>query len=1070
MSLLSQLHAQVSYSYPVRLLISLTSLAGLLHDIGKANAAFQSILRGAETKIEEYRHEAVSVMLLAWLAKESSDEAWVRLLLQSLAPESPASLCFDAVARQSLAEELDRFKDILSKKSGSPVFSGCAQRDCHNKPVLFGLLWLILSHHRLPTGSIEPGWAEFDVTHYRRIKNKDNPFSPDLLSVQNLAGEKLPWFESSWLKRALAELQVLLALLRENEGEAYQKERVHLFDHLRLFARPAFQLADHWMSSLKKPSAVNSGETRQWAFANSVAGEETKSLGQLLHTHSIGVARYAKAVAGDLFGLKQSLPSVSRNKIPSSLSKATDDERFLWQDEAVKAIQENIITADDSPFFGLILSGTGSGKTIAALKMACSLQQNVRLVYASPLRSLTLQSGSAFEKLGFSREDLTTVIGDPLIKKMFEENSKLSRLSSSKFTAIDACQEFDDHSFEVVGGSCWLEASRRVRALQYLRQNKEEGVLKMISTPILAATLDTVMKLSDARRGGYLSHFLRIATSDLIIDEVDMYSHIDQIAIGRLIESCGFWRNKVFLSSATLNPITAKAFFAMYVKGLEARNALDGYSVNPAVGWFSNLIAPKIKTNIDLDEFPLEHSRFTQAAAGALEQVPVKRVTRHFATGIKRNDAIQPGRILQYVREIHQATALVSSNEHTFSLGCIQVVNVKHCQEIALRLCNHRKTHSLKYPEYDYRVICLHGRLSFAARNYIETRLDKMLNRSGTSGDLAPLNQQNVFDFCKQTKAKHRMVILVSTMETTGRDHDFDWGMIESRSERDIIQFAGRIRRHRAALEDDAARNIIILDIPLSAKENTPWASNNPKQPHPFARFGVGDKLPPDFSPVLFKNKEPNKDYGDLPRYSEMFSLTYQFRRLEKEEKPAIAITPAKVLTELTPSDLEYSVNNTAVVAYTVRACEILKLQNTLISLRPGKAESLSEWAHNSNAAGRLLANHAANYRFRSGHVSFNYSRKKDEEGNILWFLYDDKNNPHLQATRPLPLLLDSTALLFQFEEFDEVANLQNITKNSTEQGLQLFTRVMHNAIMLDATEFCYHEQLGIIAVDPAYG
>ena len=54
------------------------------------------------------------------------------------------------------------------------------------------------------------------------------------------------------------------------------------------------------------------------------------------------------------------------------------------------------------------------------------------------------------------------------------------------------------------------------------------------------------------------------------------------------------------------------------------------------------------------------------------------------------------------------------------------------------------------------------------------------------------------------------LFILVATpVEEVGRDHDFDWAIVEPSSYRSIVQLAGRVRRHRE--EEVASSNIAIL-------------------------------------------------------------------------------------------------------------------------------------------------------------------------------------------------------------------------------------------------------------------
>jgi hypothetical protein len=64
---------------------------------------------------------------------------------------------------------------------------------------------------------------------------------------------------------------------------------------------------------------------------------------------------------------------------------------------------------------------------------------------------------------------------------------------------------------------------------------------------------------------------------------------------------------------------------------------------------------------------------------------------------------------------------------------------------------------------------------------------------------------------------KNVMMIVVTTpIEETGRDHDFDWAILEPCSTRSLIQCAGRVFRHRPWLEAGYA-NIAMLDRPLRA-------------------------------------------------------------------------------------------------------------------------------------------------------------------------------------------------------------------------------------------------------------
>jgi len=1053
-----------SLAYPIRLMIRMASLAGLLHDIGKANVAFQNLLRaisGAET----FRHEAVSAMMLAWLAECDTDEEWIESFIVaaedgSLHKRITKSLKVQAKAREAaLKPKLHQSEsegewvtsDIAKHhlpKDGYSDFAGCSHEDSAQRPVLFGLLWLITSHHRLPDG--------LSANEKASINTKVHARKFDSESVVAVVEHGLPWNEPSWVKRLVADLQSLKALINDEAFEAYKPS---FYDHLRLFARPAFQLADHLISSDKKPDPQ---QREGGAYANTVDPEVKggkNKLGQKLHSHLIAVSRKARVAVHDLLSLRDDMPSLTDEAIPPTLRKNTKGAAYEWQNAAVKAVRGNRKDLQDNAFFGVMIAGLGSGKTITGLKVIAAMPNGMRVIYTSPLRSLTLQAGTMFGEIKFPKDDLAVIIGDPLVQKMYERTEQ----DKNAQKALAAVREADDESLEVSGGFCPDDLKTKIQSLACL----DDRAMKMVATPVLSATLDTVMKLADGRRGSYLAHLMRIASSDLIIDEADMYSAQDLIPIGRLIEAAGFWRSRVMLSSGTLSPIISNAFFRAYKKGLAARNALDGKAIEVCGGWFSNVVDPVIKKISSEAKYAQLNQEFAGAVSAQIAEDSCKRPKRKVAGYIHRypdernefpvnSKAIDAVKILKYVKALHDLTFVSLPGERRFSFGCIQVVNVSHCQRIAIELCN--QVSGSKAEDVDFRVICLHGRLSLASRNEIEQRLNLMLSRKGSDGDLAPLKDEDAADFVKISTAKNVIIILVSTMETTGRDHDFDWGIIESRQERDIIQFSGRIRRHRDALTGDGVKNLVIWNTPLRW-DGKPWLGGDTSSP--FRYYGVADKVGDELRQPKFEAKKTDVDallatrlrYGVLPLYNEMMALTYS------DEKPVI--NSARILVDVEMAKKECGENG-RFVAHTVRAAETAKLHGALLDLRVQKDQSLAEWLHESNRAGRLLTTHADKYRFRSGRKMEYYWRNEAQE----WFHVSVPGKEYIPSIskkqKPFSeIKLDG--LLLSFNEDDCIRGIMN------ETGMHGFTARLRlsgvhlNAQIVDAARFQYHAQLGVV-------
>jgi CRISPR/Cas system-associated endonuclease/helicase Cas3 len=94
---------------------------------------------------------------------------------------------------------------------------------------------------------------------------------------------------------------------------------------------------------------------------------------------------------------------------------------------------------------------------------------------------------------------------------------------------------------------------------------KSKKSKQLLYAPVLSCTIDHIMGVTETKRGGrYILPFLRLMSSDLVIDEVDDFDGRDLIAIGRLIHHAGMLGRKVMISSATIAPDLALGFFNAY--------------------------------------------------------------------------------------------------------------------------------------------------------------------------------------------------------------------------------------------------------------------------------------------------------------------------------------------------------------------------------------------------------------------------------------------------------------------------------------------------------------------------
>jgi CRISPR-associated endonuclease/helicase Cas3 len=113
-----------------------------------------------------------------------------------------------------------------------------------------------------------------------------------------------------------------------------------------------------------------------------------------------------------------------------------------------------------------------------------------------------------------------------------------------------------------------------------------------------------------------------------------------------------------------------------------------------------------------------------------------------------------------------------------------------------------------------------HSRHPLLVRSGLEHTIDQALQRHGQDKDpTAQLRKPAVRAAVDaHPEADHLFVVLATAVAEVGRDHDYDWAVVEPSSMRSIIQLAGRVRRHRAGAVQ--VPNIALLSHNLKALEN----------------------------------------------------------------------------------------------------------------------------------------------------------------------------------------------------------------------------------------------------------
>ncbi len=180
--------------------------------------------------------------------------------------------------------------------------------------------------------------------------------------------------------------------------------------------------------------------------------------------------------------------------------------------------------------------------------------------------------------------------------------------------------------------------------------------------------------------------------------------------------------------------------------------------------------------------------------------------------------------IKQTLLELHSAHAVIdTATGKKVSFGVVRMANISPCVNLAKYLLQTDWP-----PNYAPKIMAYHSRQILLLRHEQEEHLDQVLKRKEKSDEMPKVfNHPLIRKHINNTIEPNLIFILVATpVEEIGRDHDFDWAIIEPSSYRSIIQLAGRVRRHRKGEVIEA--NVAIMQYNLKALEAAHQPLNKP--------------------------------------------------------------------------------------------------------------------------------------------------------------------------------------------------------------------------------------------------
>lgn len=760
----------------------LAESAGLMHDLGKFGKAFQEKLSKPEPTADPVRHEWLSLILVR------------KLLAEPELPKDPESW---TILWKNIWESIGKTPEIDRYKALVP-FDGPLR-----KPENV-LLFLIATHHRLPAC---PTGIFNNENHVR--KEDGNSHVPEIFDIPEL--------------NTFLEIGKCLTNLRALNLEHSPPEDPLYWKVLAWISRVALILADHSVSALEPgDNDMPIPQKPVVAYANTKKRGKERLFNQELNWHLRNVGQKAPEMLHRIFSLTP--PSLSEEAIEKIQS--TSKDRYSWQNGAERAISRS---KRSSPFPHLIfnMAGTGSGKTRMNAKAICALNEDsgqVRFATALNLRSLTLQTGVAYHnQLGIGSDEMSCVIGSSITKKLFEIAQNKTQLDRKDFSNEDSIIDDDENlSEEEFDSESDFEWSDRPEWLKGFLERKPK-MHSVIGSPVLVSTIDFLIEAGDPRKqGNHALAMLRIMTSDLILDEIDSYDPRPLISVMRLVWLAGLFGRNLVVSSATLSRPVARMIWSAFASGIRADGLMDREKPSFVSVLIDDLTTPTTILCEDESEFMQKYETHLSGMWNKIGKNINKKAFLLPVSKVNENEASENGghgsactvsikeAILSGIKTLHEANHIVDPKTgKKVSFGLVRMANISPAIEVAGDIAG-KMSGSTK-------VVCYHSQHTLIQRTHIEARLDDILCRQkGDTHIFEDPEIRQAIDGCKKNNLA--FIVVATPVEEIGRDHDFDWAIIEPSSVQSIVQAAGRVNRHRCITV--SAPNIGILQLNVKAAKN----------------------------------------------------------------------------------------------------------------------------------------------------------------------------------------------------------------------------------------------------------
>lgn len=276
------------------------------------------------------------------------------------------------------------------------------------------------------------------------------------------------------------------------------------------------------------------------------------------------------------------------------------------------------------------------------------------------------------------------------------------------------------------------------------------------------------------RGGKGLLPFLRMMSSDLVIDEVDDFSPEDLTAVARLVHLAGMLGRNVILSSATIPPDLAQGLYQAYQDGLCSYNAFSNRAKTMNAVWVDEFRSASAVIPLQQSkQYGLAHEKFVEQRVKNLQMQVVKRkafvIPCQPQTMKETSWQLYVAAAKQAVLQLHDAHHVVDEKTgKEVSFGLMRFANIDPCVNMTLSLL------SADWPEDTaVFIMCYHSRQVLLLRHEQEVYLDHVLRRKQERGAKVAFQDVVLRRHLDHGQMKRCIFLVVATpVEEIGRDHD----------------------------------------------------------------------------------------------------------------------------------------------------------------------------------------------------------------------------------------------------------------------------------------------------------